>query len=50
MDIEEAVEKLSTKQANGSIAKFLLYYLKTGDELPKMEQGPEESLYEQLEE
>ena len=50
LDIEEAVEKLSTKQANGSIAKFLLYYLKTGDELPKMEQGPEESLYEQLEE
>ncbi len=48
LDIEEVVEKLSTKHANGSIADFLLHYLKTEEDLQEMEQSPEEPLYEKL--
>lgn len=46
LDIEEAVEKMSTKHADSSITELLLHYLKTEEELQEMEQSPEEPLSE----
>jgi len=46
LDIEEAVEKISTKHADSSITELLLHYLNTEEELQEMEQSPEEPLSE----
>ncbi len=46
IDIEEALEKASTKKSESSITELLLRYLKTGDELQEMEDSPEIALFE----
>lgn len=46
LDIEETVEKISTKHADHSTTELLLRYLKTEEELQEMEQSPKETLYE----
>jgi len=46
LDIEETVEKISTKHADSSITELLLRYLKTEDELKEIEDSSEIALLE----
>jgi hypothetical protein len=44
LDIEEVLEKISTKHADNSITELLLRYLKTEDELPELDDRYEVAL------